>query len=240
MAGQDGCVTELSIVIPAYDEAATLAAITDEVRDAAAAQRIDHEVLIVDDGSTDGTFGVAATRAADDPSVRVVRHEANRGSGAAIRSGVAAARGTFVIYVPADGQFDTAELGRYLAAGRSGADVVIGARRDRHDYTAFRRGSSRVYLSLINGLFGLGHRDVNWVHLWRREPFVRHAPRSSGVFLLAELLVLTRRAGGTVVEVDSAYRPRRGGRATGARPSTIVRTLVELARCWCRWTLKLG
>jgi len=219
---------ELSIVVPAYNEEACLASIVVEVRDAAARQGIDAELVIVDDGSTDGTPAISAQLARELPRVRVVRHASNQGSGQAIRTGLAHARGTFAIYVPADGQFDLDELSKYLAPARAGADIVIGARLDRADYTPFRLLSSRVYIALTNALFKERFRDVNWVHLWRTSLWDQIVPRSRGVYFLDEVLVRARRAGRRIVEVDSRYLPRKGGKATGSRPSVILLTVWEM------------
>lgn len=229
---------ELSVVIPAYNEAECLESVVRAVLEAARAQGIACELLLVDDGSTDGTGRIARELERALPGVRALAHGSNQGSGQAIRTGIAAARAPLVTYVPADGQFDLAELSRYVAAARAGADVVVGARIARSDYTWFRLLSSRVYLALTNALFRERFRDVNWVHLWRRSLFDELVPRSRGVYFLDEVLVRARRAGRSIVEIRSRYLPRRAGSAKGSRPRTILLTLVELLRCW--WELRMS
>jgi len=230
----------LTIVIPAYNEEHAL---TDVVRTTvaeAARTDLDYELLIVDDGSRDGTLAVARGLVAEDPGRRrLLRHPVNRGSGMAIRTGITFARGAFVIYVPADGQFEIAELRDYVAAARD-ADIVIGGRIARSDYSRFRLLSSRVFIFLCNCLFRQQFVDVNWVHLWRRRIFETVQARSEGVFFLEEVLARARRQGYRVVEVPSQYRPRAGGKAKGSRPAVILRTILEMMRLWVELYLPRG
>ncbi len=219
---------DLSIVVIAYNEQQTLAQVVEQCLAVGDRLAIRFEVVVVDDASTDGTAALAAGLAEAHRQVRHVRHAFNQGSGMAIRSGIAASRGERIIYVPADGQFDVSEVARFFAAAQT-ADVVVGARESRSDYTWFRLLSSRTFLVLVRALFGTDVQDVNWVHLWHRRVFDHCRVRSKGVFLLEEILVRGERAGLTVAEVDSAYRPREGGQATGGNPRTILRTLGEMA-----------
>ncbi|MCG3172312.1 MAG: Undecaprenyl-phosphate 4-deoxy-4-formamido-L-arabinose transferase [Myxococcota bacterium] len=221
----------LSIVIPAYNEEQGLRDIVRETVEAAERAAPEFEIIIVNDGSSDGTGAIADGLAKMDARIRVVHHERNRGSGMAIRTGAAAARMELVMYVPADGQFELSEIGAYVNAARD-ADIVIGARMSREDYSAFRLASSRTFIFLCNRLFDQNFRDVNWVHLWRREIFGQISPKSEGVFFLEEVLVRARRKGRRIVEIDSAYHPRRSGKAKGAHPKTIVKTIIEMARLW--------
>jgi glycosyltransferase involved in cell wall biosynthesis len=225
----DACL--LSIVVPAFDEVACLADVVDAIGEAARGLGRTFEIVIVDDGSTDGTRAVADRLAAADPRIRAVSHPINLGSGMAIRTGIAASRGTYVIYVPADGQFHLPEIAAFVAAAEH-ADIVIGARLERSDYSPFRRLTSRVFSLLVNRLFDQDWRDVNWVHLWRRSIFEHVASRSRGVFFLEETLVRAAELGYRIVEIDSRYLPRAGGVAKGASPSSIAITARDLALFW--------
>jgi SAM-dependent methyltransferase len=120
MSSTDRC---LSVVVPCYDEEATVRRVVERVL----AEAFVLEVVIVDDGSTDGTPAVLAS--IDDPRVRVVRHAVNRGKGAAVRTGFAHARGTFVAVQDADLEYDPNDLARLLAPlVADQADVVYGSR----------------------------------------------------------------------------------------------------------------
>jgi glycosyltransferase involved in cell wall biosynthesis len=221
----------LSIVVPAYNEGGNLAFVVDQIARQAARSAPEHEIVIVDDGSTDDTLEVAHDLAARLPRVRVVAHATNQGSGGAILTGIAHARCQLVMYIPADGQFHLPEIADFLRA-IAGHDIVIGARVKRSDYSWFRRLSSRVFILLVNRLFRQSFQDVNWVHMWRRRIFEKIAPRSRGVFMLEEILVRARRAGFEVAEIQSFYIPRRSGQAKGGDPRTILRTIFEMLRFW--------
>ncbi len=227
----------LTIIVPAYNEAGNLAIVVEQIARLAAATLETYEILIVDDGSTDGTAAVAESLAARLPALRVVRHGRNQGSGGAILTGIAEARCELVMYVPADGQFHLPEIADFLAA-MGASDIVIGARIRRSDYSWFRLLSSRVFIALVNFLFRQSFKDVNWVHMWRRRVFDTVRPRSRGVFLLEEILVRARDAGFRVVEIPSFYIPRLSGQAKGSNPRTIVKTIVEMTRFWLQRRLR--
>jgi glycosyltransferase involved in cell wall biosynthesis len=115
----------LSVVVPAYNEAATIADVLHRV----AALELDMEIIVVDDGSTDGTAAAVEAVAAELPVVRLVRDGRNRGKGAAVRRGIAASRGELVVIQDADLEYDPADLPRLLDPLLRGvADAVYGTR----------------------------------------------------------------------------------------------------------------
>ena len=225
---------DLSVVVLAYNEEEGLEDVVLRVIEVGEGADWTYEVVIVDDCSTDRTPEISDELVAAHPTVRCVHHTENMGSGGAIKSGVDAAWGERIIYVPADGQFDVTELLRFMKAAEL-ADIVIGARLSRSDYTAFRMLSSHVFLGMVRILFGTTFRDVNWVHLWHRKVFEECRPRSEGVFLLEEIIVRARRNKFSFVEIESEYHPRQGGKATGDRPLVILRTIKDMLTT--RWEL---
>lgn len=227
----------LSIVVPAHNEVGNLETVVREISTEAERATSEFEIIVVDDGSNDGTGEIAASLAQGASRVRVVSHSTNQGSGAAILTGIGEARCDLVMYIPADGQFHLPEIHDFLTA-MEGADIVIGARVRRSDYSWFRLLSSRVFIVLVNLLFRQSFRDVNWVHMWRRRIFERVQPRSRGVFLLEEILVRAVRGGSVVREIQSFYIPRMSGQAKGSRISTILKTIFEMIAFW--FELRLG
>lgn len=227
-----GPAPRLSVVIPCYDEEATLRATLDTLVAVLHRAPFTWEVVVVDDGSEDRSAEVTEHYARFEPHVRLLRHSHNQGSGQAIWTGIEGSGGEYVIYVPADGQFDHEEIPRFVAAADAGADIVIGHRLSRDDYTTYRLLSSFVFLWLCNTLFEHQFQDVNWVHLWRRSVFVRVRPKSRGVFFLEEILVRARDGGARIAEVPSVYRPRQGGQAKGGRPTVILKTIWEMGQLW--------
>ncbi len=119
----------LSIVIPAYNERATLPELLDRVHKAASALALGYELVVVDDSSTDGTRELLAERAQVDPALRAVFHSSNRGKGAALRSGFDAASGDLILVQDADLEYDPRDYAALLEPILEGhADVVYGSR----------------------------------------------------------------------------------------------------------------
>ena len=124
----------VTVVVPAFNEAASIGSVVTALRAAAAW----HEVIVIDDGSTDGTG-----KAAQDAGARVVRHPYNKGNGAAVKSGIRAATGEWIAIVDADGQHRTEDAKRII--DRLGDyDLVIGARDPRTQATTGRRVGNAV------------------------------------------------------------------------------------------------
>lgn len=221
----------LTVIVPAYNEETSLEKIVRETCEVVNASTEEFEILIVNDGSTDGTGEVAERLAVEIEEVQVAHHRLNQGSGMAIRTGIEQATCELVMYVPADNQFNLKEIGAFMEAS-SDADIVLGVRLERSDYSWFRLLSSWTFIRLTNFLFEFNYRDVNWVHLWRRKIFEEIRPRSKGVFLLEEILVLTARNGFNVVEIDSEYQPRIAGKPKGCTIRSILVAIYEILRLW--------
>ncbi|HEY1377984.1 MAG TPA: glycosyltransferase [Gemmataceae bacterium] len=220
----------LSLILPAYNEAAGIAAAVAEADAALARFCPDYEILVVDDGSSDGT--AAAVAAAALPRVRLLRHAANRGYGAALRTGFEAARGDLVAFTDADGQFDLADLERlvYLIGP---APVAVGYRERRQDPWR-RRFFSWGYNHLARRLVGTGVRDCDCaLKVFRRDALLRLLPESTHFFVNTEMLARARQLGLAVAEAGVRHRPRRHG-ASKVSLADIPRTLGVLLPFW--WT----
>jgi glycosyltransferase involved in cell wall biosynthesis len=235
-----GRVAELSYFFPAHDEAENVEGLVAEALEAldGVAQRF--EIVIVDDGSTDGTSAIGDRLAAEYPGVvRVVHHPVNRGYGAAVRTGLGAARYRLVCFTDGDRQFRVADVGRLLerlasaeAAG-SPADVVVGYRIRRAD-PAVRLAYARIYRACLRLFFGLGVRDPDCAcKLFRRSALEGVRVESGGAFLSAELLIKIGLRGGRIAEEGVPHYPRTAGRASGADPRVVARAVRDF------WALRL-
>jgi glycosyltransferase involved in cell wall biosynthesis len=188
-----------------------------------------HEVIVVDDGSSDGTAATVARLAAEQPGVRLVRHGESRGYGAALRSGFAAAREPWAFFTDGDGQFDAREIGR-LATAAEGADLVAGCRVRRAD-PALRRAGGKRWNTLVDAVLGVRVRDVNCAFkLVRREVLAVLSPVSTGALVNTELLGKALGRGFRLRQVAVSHRPRRHGRATGGSPRVALCALRELVQ----------
>jgi glycosyltransferase involved in cell wall biosynthesis len=189
------------------------------------------EIVVVDDGSQDGTARVLEGEGRRDPRIRAVRHRVNQGYGAALRSGFLAARHELIFFTDADLQFDLREVGSLLALA-SRADIVAGYRHPRRDPWN-RRLNAWAWGRLVNGLFDLGVADVNCAFkLFHRRVLDSIDIRSSGAFVNTEILAQARAAGFSLAQVPVSHYPRRHGEQTGARPAVVLRAFVDLARLY--------
>ena len=214
--------------MPAFNEAAVIA---DVVRRSAQALLDlavpDPQVIVVDDGSTDATATLASGAGVPGVTLTVLFHRANRGYGAALRTGFRAATGDAIWLLDGDGQFDPADLAALL---RSYADdsVVAGFRIRRSD-PAIRRLNQAAFFTVVRLLFGPTARDVNCgFKLFPRA--VAAGLGMDGALISTQLVLRARRAGYRIVDVGVPHYPRRGGHATGASPRVVARAFAELGR----------
>ena len=218
---------EISAVMPAFNEEGNLEQSVGRMAAALAEQARAFEVIVVDDGSRDGTATLLARLKAIHPSLRVVRHPVNRGYGAALRSGFAAARYPWIFLMDADNQFDPADVAVLLAAAAD-ADIVAGYRKRRRDPLP-RRLNAWAFFTLVTILFGRLARDVNCAFkLIRRDLLVRMELHSEGALINTEVFVLARQLHARVVEVPVQHYPRTSGRQTGANLRVVFRAFSEL------------
>jgi glycosyltransferase involved in cell wall biosynthesis len=163
---------ELSLVVPAYNERENLAPLLDEIASALGGGRQAYEVIIVDDGSTDGTLETLKTLRARHPQLRIIAFERNAGQTAAFAAGFRAARAPIVITLDADLQNDPADIPRLVETLRqSGATAVAGYRATRRD-TPWKRLQSRIANGVRNRLNGEVIHDTDLrAHA---EPVLRH------------------------------------------------------------------
>lgn len=234
----DRRVAELSYFFPAHDEAGNVAALIEEALGVLPSLAERFEVICVDDGSSDGTGDIAEALTRKHPGiVRVVRHASNRGYGAALRSGLAAARFPLVCFTDGDRQFRVADLARLLERlgedPRHGPNVVVGYRIRRAD-PAIRLLYARLYRLSLGLFFGLWFRDPDCAcKLFRKEILERLCVGSGGAFLSAELLIKMGARGARMVEVGVPHHPRTAGRASGADPRVVLRAVRDF------WRLRL-
>ena len=236
-------VSQLSFFFPAHNEADNIEALIAEALEVLPTLAEQFEIIAVDDGSRDATPRIADRLAASDPRIRVVHHETNKGYGAAVRSGLGAARYDLVAFTDGDRQFKVADLGRLLArlAQPDQPDVVVGYRLKRAD-PFIRTAYARAYRLALNIFFRLGVRDVDCAFkLFRRSALEGIRLESGGAFMSAELLIKLKQRGRKIAEVGVPHYPRTAGSPTGAKPSVIFRAVRDFWRLRIRlWTNRAG
>jgi glycosyltransferase involved in cell wall biosynthesis len=229
-------VPRLSYFFPAHNEEANLAGLVEEALAALPSLAETFEIIAVNDGSRDRTPAIADELAAANPDVvRAVHHPTNLGYGAALRSGLGAARYELVAFTDGDRQFQVADLGRLTErlGGVDHPDVVVGFRIKRAD-PLIRTIYARLYRLANRIFFGLTVTDVDCAcKLFRREALEGLRVESGGAFFSAELLIKLRAAGRSVAEVGVPHYPRTAGSPTGAKPSVVFRAVKDF------WLLRL-
>ena len=222
----------LSLVIPAFNEAAVIARAVAEAEAALALHFDRFEIIVVDDGSADDTAAEVFRVLPDAPHTRVVWHDANRGYGAALRTGFEAARYNLIAFTDADCQFDLTDLARLVPLAAD-VPVVVGYRADRKDPWR-RRFLSWGYNVLARTLLGTRVRDVDCaLKVFRRDALAGLLPESRGFFVNTEMLTRARQLGLEVAEVPVAHRPRAGG-ASKVSLREVPRTARTLLTFWWR------
>ena len=217
----------LTIVLPCHNEAPNVESAVAESLAAGRACAASVQVVVVDDGSRDGTGEIAARLSASHPEVDVVTHDDCRGYGCAMRSGIAAAREPWVFLTDADLQFDLAQLPAFIE-GAEELDVVHGYRIARRD-PLHRRMTAGAWNHLVRALFAIPVRDVDCAFkLIRRDLVLALDLFSEGATFSTELVVKAQHAGARIEERGVEHRPRIAGQQSGNRPAVVARAFREL------------
>ena len=226
-------VPGLSIVLPAYNEAPNIAPVVQQALDCLPRLADEYEVIVVDDGSRDGTSqAVEPLLAEHHPRVRLLRHERNQGYGAALRIGFSRVRYDYVFYTDADRQFDIAEI-EYLLPLLREYDAVVGFRVYRYD-SPTRLVASTVYNWIVRVLFRVHVRDVDCsFKLFRREVIDKITIECTDFFVDTELVAKARKWNFRIVEKGVRHYARVAGE-TSVRASDVPRTLRTIVRMWQR------
>ncbi|MFZ1886602.1 MAG: glycosyltransferase family 2 protein [Candidatus Binataceae bacterium] len=217
----------LSVFLPSHNEEANVERVVRgylaELPNVAA----DYEVIVVNDGSRDRTGEIAARLAAENPLVKAVNHEVNRGYGGAVISGIRAASMPYVLLSDGDGQFDPKDVAK-LAAFMPQYDVVVGRRAHRADHL-MRRINGNAWTLLVRVVLGVTISDIDCgFKLFKRELFDGMDLRAHGAMISTELMARLMGRGARIKEVDVQHLPRTAGEQSGANLGVVMRAFREL------------
>jgi glycosyltransferase involved in cell wall biosynthesis len=224
----------LSVFFPAYNDGGTIASLVIAALKSARELTPDFEIIVVNDGSQDGTRDIVDELVRTYPEVRAVHHDRNRGYGGALRSGFAAATREFVFYTDGDAQYDPSEMAQLWQAMRPGVDLVNGYKISRSD-PLHRIIIGRVYHHTVRLLFGLKVRDVDCdFRLMRRAIFdTVTLEKNSGVICL-EMMKKIQDAGFAIAETPVHHYHRTHGKSQFFNFPRIARTAVDVMKLWFR------
>lgn len=217
----------VSVFFPCYNEQDNIRRVVERAKEVLERIGTDFEVIVVNDGSSDGTGLAADELAGVDKRVKAVHHPHNLGYGAALQSGFRAATKQFVFFTDGDGQFDIGEMPGLLPLMEK-FDIVCGYRLNRSD-PLIRKLNGWLWTKLVCLLFGMNLRDIDCAFkLFRREIFDHIQMSSSGALISAEILARAARKGYRITEVGVHHYPRTAGSQTGAKLKVILRAFKEL------------
>jgi glycosyltransferase involved in cell wall biosynthesis len=222
----------LSVFFPAYNDNGTIASMVIRAVKAAAELTSDFEIIVVDDGSADGTTEIADELARTYPQVRAVHHPINRDYGAALQTGFRSATKELIFYTDGDAQYDPAELSTLWHAMTPDVDLVNGYKISRSD-PLHRIIIGRVYHYIVSGLFGLTLKDVDCdFRLMRRKIFERiNLEKTSGI-ICVEMMKKIQDGRFRVVEVPVHHYHRAYGKSQFFNYRRLLRTGRDLLILW--------
>ena len=219
----------LSITAPCYNEHENIEKMVAYWQSVFVRDGISGEVVIGEDGSTDGSKDILRRLQAEAPNLIVVDHPENRGYGYALGSAIAASRGEYVLTIDSDGQFDAAEYKLLYSELLKGLDVVTGYRHRKQD-RLLRVVADRGLNLLIRGLFGLGLRDTNCaLKLFKGDVARRLTVEARGYPTPTELLVRAQTLGYRIGETGITHYERAGGKTKLKALRTSWQMLLFLA-----------
>ncbi len=217
----------LSVIIPAFNEEAGINnAVTENLKVLKNFQ-IDFEIIIVDDGSSDGTETIIRDNFLNHANIRCHFKKKNEGFGSACKKGIELAGKENVILVSVDSPL-TSEIISLFYQHINNADILVGYRIERKGYTWRMKLNSLMFHWLVSHLFDMKLKDYNWLHLYKREIFQHITIEYSGIFMLAEVLIKARRNDFRIVEIPVEMIKRSGGVATAGSWKTAFQTAGDL------------
>jgi glycosyltransferase involved in cell wall biosynthesis len=238
MTTSSGNRPSISAMFPCYNDEATIAGLVDDVY-AALAPLTDHlEVIVVNDGSADGSRAVLDGLAVDRPWFRPIHHEVNRGYGGALITGFTAARNDWIFYTDGDAQYDASEARLLVPLATDEVDVVQGYKMGRGD-SWYRKVIGRCYHHTVKFLFRLPVRDTDCdFRLFRRQLIVDRPLTSTSGVICVEMMRSFHERGARFVETPVHHYHRPSGKSQFFRLPAIARSARQLLQLWWRMIVR--
>lgn len=229
----------ISVFFPAYNDEKSIPNMVNTAMAVLRAHASDFEVIVVNDGSQDGTAAVLEElKTTHAPFMRVVTHPGNLGYGAALRSGFAAASKEFVFYTDGDGQYDVSELPHLIDLMENDVGLVNGYKLERND-PGHRVAIGFIYNRFARWLFGVRIRDIDCDYRLIRRVALHDAQlRCSSGTICVELVRMIELSSWRVVETGVHHYPRLHGRSQFFRTRSLLTTLSQLIELYWRIVLR--
>jgi glycosyltransferase involved in cell wall biosynthesis len=225
-------IATISAVFPCYNDETTIGGLVDDVHAALTPLVAEVEVIVVNDGSADGSREVLDKLAIDRPWLQVIHHETNGGYGKALLSGFAAAQHEWIFYTDGDAQYDAREAALLVPLATSEIDVVQGYKIGRGD-SWHRKVIGRCYHHVVKRLFNLKVRDTDCdFRMFRRQLIIDRPLTSTTGVICVEMMRSFDRAGARFVEIPVHHYFRPSGKSQFFRVPAIARSARQLLALW--------
>ena len=225
----------ISVFFPCYNEAGNITTLVEKTQEVLPQISDDYEIIIVNDGSTDGTGDIADRLAAGSERIKVVHHSKNSGYGSALCSGISAATKDYVFYTDGDGQFsiaDIVDVVELMTTIEGGCDIVSCYRKNRSE-GVIRKFNSLCWSLLVRLMFNLPIKDIDCAFkLYKKSIFASFELKSTGALIDTEILARASRKGYKILQMPVCHYPRSYGSSTGANPLVIFKAFYELFKLW--------
>lgn len=225
----------VSLICPAYYDEDNIGPLVRRGIDVLRRFCSEYEVIVVEDGSPDGTGRAAEDLAKEFPgSVRAIHHNRNRGHGAALKSGVHSAKYPVIAMMDGDGQYDPEDLPALVEMLKD-FDLVQG-RRTSYPNGLPRLALSRMYNVVARISFGAPFHDLGCaIKVMKKEVAEKALPKGNGIFAQGELVLRAHRAGFRIGEATVVCYPRKGGRSNSMKLKNIIKMFAEMIRLKADW-----
>jgi glycosyltransferase involved in cell wall biosynthesis len=223
-----------SIIIFCYNEVESLPALIESCITVLSPVLQSLEIIIVDDGSYDGTSKVAEQSVILYPdNVRVIRHQENLGIGMALRTGYLQAQGEYICAIPGDGQFSVSQL---LFIKPFANNTYYSFYRTETNYNAYRKLLTWINRLFNQHLLGVYLRDVNWIKVYKKEQLEMVKPELKSSLVESEICAKLYKCGVMPVEIPSEYLHRTSGISRGGGWKTLRKAIAETWKLF--WVVK--
>ena len=231
-------LSSVSAMFPCYNDAATIGGLVGDVHAALVPLVDDLEVIVVNDGSSDGSREVLDELAGDRPWLRVIHHERNRGYGGALISGFEAASNEWIFYTDGDAQYDAREAALLVPLATDDVDIVQGYKIARGD-SLLRKVIGRCYHHTVKLLFRLPARDTDCdFRLFRRKLVIDRPLTSTSGVICVEMMRSFAEQGARLVETPVHHYVRPSGRSQFFRVPAVARSARQLLSLWWRMVVR--
>jgi glycosyltransferase involved in cell wall biosynthesis len=221
-------ISSITISIPAYNDKESLVELLDEIKTLKLYEKFNVQILIIDDGSTDGTEKIIKDYKIEDIPIQIIRNEINRGYGDSFKKAFVLPTTEWVIFISGDYQFPAKNLLTMQSLSFDN-DMIIGFRNKRND-NFYRKVNSKIYNYIISFIAQKKLNDVNSIMLFKRDILETIDLKSTSAFINAEFILKALKKKCKLIEVPIEHQNRKHGIGSGGKWRVIKPVIVDLIK----------